>query len=98
MRANADQRGGWTGGGSKEDALGSTIRSMSESDADQARRDTWQAAIDYGIDVSLLDYLLTLAPAERIARHEQALELVQAMRQAGIKHYGFDPRSPETPE
>jgi hypothetical protein len=59
--------------------------------------DAWQAAIDEGIDVSLLEYLLTLTPAERLERHEQALALVRAMRQAGIDYYGYDPRPPETP-
>jgi hypothetical protein len=60
--------------------------------------DPWQAAIDYGIDVSQLDYLLSLTPAERIQRHEQARDLVRAMRAAGIRHYGFDPRNPEAPQ
>lgn len=58
-------------------------------------RDAWQAAIDFGIDVSQLDYLLSLTPAERLERHGQALELVRAMREAGIKYYGYDPRLPE---
>jgi hypothetical protein len=48
---------------------------------------------DTDIDVSQLDYLLSLTPAERVRRHDQALELVLALRQAGIKYYGFDPRS-----
>ena len=61
-------------------------------------RDAWQAAIDYGIDVSQLEYLLTLTPEERLLRHEQALTLVRAMRQAGIDYYGFDPRYPEPPQ
>ena len=56
----------------------------------------WQAAIDYGIDVSQIEYLLTLTPEERIIRHDQALELVRALREAGIRRYGYDPRLPET--
>jgi hypothetical protein len=59
--------------------------------------DAWQAAIEYGIDVNQLEYLLTLTPLERIERHDRALELVRALREAGIKHYGFDPRLPEPP-
>jgi hypothetical protein len=51
----------------------------------------WQAAIDFGIDVSQLEFLLTLTPTERLLRHESALTLVRAARQAGIAHYGFDP-------
>jgi len=60
--------------------------------------DAWQGAADYGIDMSQIEYLLSLTPAQRIARHEQALELVRAMRQAGIRYYGFDPRLAETPQ
>ena len=58
----------------------------------------WQAAIDYGIDVSQTEYLMSLTPLQRLIRHDQALDLVLAMRQAGIKHYGFDPNPPETPD
>ena len=57
--------------------------------------DAWQTAIDYGIDVGQLDYLLGLSPADRLARHDQALELVRALRRAGIAHYGFHPGSAE---
>lgn len=45
------------------------------------------------IDVDLLEYLQTLTPAQRIERHEAALELVRALRKAGTEHYGFDPRA-----
>lgn len=48
---------------------------------------------DDDIDVDLLDYLQTLTPAQRIERHEAALELVRALRKAGTEHYGFDPRA-----
>jgi len=48
---------------------------------------------DEDIDVALVEHLLTLTPAERIERHEAALELVRALRRAGTEHYGFDPRS-----
>lgn len=53
-----------------------------------------QAAIDYGIDVIQLEYLLTLTPAERLERHEQFLSLVEAVREGGRRHYGCDPRNP----
>jgi len=58
-------------------------------------KNAWQAAIDYGIDVSQIDDQLALTPAERIKRHSQVLVLVRALRQAGMKRYGFDPRPPE---
>ena len=71
-----------------------------QKEASSGRQDksAWQAAIDYGIDVSQIDDRLALTPAERIRRHSQVLVLVRALRQAGIKHYGFDPRPPETTE
>ncbi len=52
-----------------------------------------QHSEDDDIDVDLLDYLQTLTPAQRIELHEAALELVRALRKAGIEHYGFDPRA-----
>lgn len=71
-------------------------RDERQGDASAARHGpAWQAAIDYGIDVSQTEYLLTLTPHERLIRHEHALELVRALREAGIRHYGFDPRHPE---
>jgi hypothetical protein len=44
------------------------------------------------VDVSLIDYLLTLTPTERLLRHEQALVFVEEFRKAGREYYGFDPR------
>ena len=55
----------------------------------------YESAIEYGIDVCQLEYILTLTPAERLKRHDAALALVRAAREAGIRYYGFDPRSPE---
>jgi hypothetical protein len=52
-------------------------------------------ASESGIDMYQLEYLLTLTPAERLKRHDAALTFVLAARKAGIKYYGFDPRSPE---
>ena len=66
--------------------------------AQPATGSAWRAAVEFGIDVSQIEYLLTLSPAQRLARHDQALALVQAMRAAGIAHYGYDPRPPETPD
>ena len=62
----------------------------------EPEKSAWQAAIDYGIDVSQIDERLALTPAERIMRHSRVLVFVRALRQAGIKLYGFDPRPPET--
>jgi len=56
----------------------------------------YQDAVEYGIDVYQMEYLLTLTPAERLMRHDASLALVLAAREAGIRYYGFDPRHPET--
>jgi len=55
----------------------------------------YQDAVKFGIDMSQIEYLLTLTPAERLRRHDAALAFVLAARKAGIRYYGFDPRSPE---
>ncbi len=69
------------------------LKSMSHTAAEEMP--AYQAAVEYGIDVSQLEYILTLTPTERLKRHDAALALVLAAREAGIRHYGFDPRSPE---
>jgi hypothetical protein len=56
----------------------------------QTGRKPEELPVDF--DLSHLEELLSLTPAERLKRHAQALELVQALRRAGIRHYGFDPR------
>ncbi len=53
----------------------------------------FQSAVEYGIDIYQLQYLLTLTPAERLMRHDAALALVLAACEAGVRYYGFD-RSP----
>jgi hypothetical protein len=45
-----------------------------------------------GLDLSQIDWLLSLTPAERLKVHDDFMELVRALREAGIKHYGRDPR------
>jgi hypothetical protein len=47
------------------------------------------------LDLDLLAYVQTLTPAQRLKRMLDALELVLALRTAGIRLHGFDPRSPE---
>ena len=69
------------------------LKSSSRAAVDETP--AYQAAVEYGIDVSQLEYILTLTPAERLRRHDAALALVLAVRKAGIRYYGFDPRSPE---
>jgi hypothetical protein len=44
------------------------------------------------IDTSLVAEMLALPPAERIVRHDQALDLVLALERAGRKLHGLEPR------
>ena len=44
-----------------------------------------EAASDAGIDLSLLDSNLALTPEERVLRHEAALALMRALRQAAAQ-------------
>jgi hypothetical protein len=50
-----------------------------------------RAAVEYGIDLEQLDANLALTPLERLILHDQALQLILAMKNAGIRYYGFDP-------
>lgn len=61
-----------------------------------AAPDAWQAAVDNGIDMNEVEYLLSLTPEQRLHRHDQALQLGRALRVAGTEFYGFDPRHSET--
>jgi hypothetical protein len=40
----------------------------------------WQAAIDYGIDVTLLERNLELSPTDRMRQHDEALRLYFEIR------------------
>ena len=54
-----------------------------ENLADHLRSDggpAWQAAIDHGIDVTLLERNLALTPMERMRQHDEALRLYFARR------------------
>jgi hypothetical protein len=50
------------------------------------------------IDLSLIDYNLSLTPAERIRQHLAFARFVDVVRKAGAKHYGVDARSFEATE
>jgi hypothetical protein len=45
------------------------------------------------VDVSQIEDLLSLTPTEQLVRHQHALELVNELRKAGRRLYGFDPRA-----
>jgi hypothetical protein len=73
--------------------LASKLMRQEKDDPTHALHD----AAAYGVDIYQLEYLLTLTPAERLRRHDAALEFVLAARKAGIRHYGIHPRSTEAP-
>ncbi len=50
---------------------------MNPNSAHSQNPTAWQRAVAYGLDMSLNEYLLTLTPEERLARHEQARQLVE---------------------
>ena len=50
------------------------------------------------VDVSLIDAMLEMTLIERIEHHERVLETVRVLREEAVKHYGFDPRIPQTDE
>lgn len=57
-----------------------------ESFADQLRSGgvpAWQAALDYGIDVTLLERNLALSPTDRMKQHDEALRLYFESRRCG---------------
>jgi hypothetical protein len=49
------------------------------------------------IDTSLVDEMLALNPAQRIARHDEALDLVLALESAGKRLHGLEPRAAASP-
>lgn len=59
--------------------------------AEQALEDARRA----GIDLDLLDTKLALSYEQRVLRHESALELVLALREAGAAYEKSAPAAPE---
>lgn len=50
------------------------------------------------VDLTLIDYTLSLTPSERLRRAEEFSHFAEIVRQAGIKYYGMDPRPAEEAE
>jgi hypothetical protein len=55
--------------------------------ADPAASETQDQAMSQGIDVSLVEHLLTLSYEERLDAHESARQLVNDLMQAGRNYY-----------
>ena len=67
---------------------------MSEPEWEQLLRMTHASVQDEnGIDVTQIDYVLSLSPTERLAQLEQEIANDAILHDASIKHYGFDPRA-----
>jgi hypothetical protein len=60
------------------------LRALCDSHAEQD---------ESGVDLTLIDHMLSLTPTERIEALEQTLELERALREASIKLYGYDART-----
>lgn len=70
---------------------------MGNSERRDEAGEALKRAETFGIDVSLLRENLTLTPTERLRRHEQALELAEALRRAGEKKHGPFPPPDQLP-
>ncbi len=46
----------------------------------------WRAAYEVGLDMSLLESALSLSPEERLAEHQQVLDFLLQVREAGGAH------------
>lgn len=57
-------------------------KSASKGNTATAQPDPVQEAIDYGVDISMLKDNLALTPAERLRRHDMALNLVEMLQKA----------------
>ena len=66
-----------------------------ESNPEPVPADGRSFVTDAEADAALLDDWLALSPADRIRRNDRSLALVRALRLAGTKLYGFDPRPPQ---
>jgi hypothetical protein len=47
---------------------------------------SWRAAMDAGIDMSLIEHALTLTPEQRLAEHQQVIDFLLEIREAGKTH------------
>lgn len=61
------------------------------------RRTAWERAKAYGIDTTLLEANLALSYSARVLQMLHALELMQALQQAGAQYYAKHRRTPKTP-
>ncbi|MGA2662634.1 MAG: hypothetical protein ABSH34_34575 [Verrucomicrobiota bacterium] len=46
----------------------------------------WRAAYEAGVDMSLIDGALRLTPEERLAEHQQVIDFLLELQEAGRSH------------
>jgi hypothetical protein len=67
---------------------------LTEADWERLRNLQWSDIQDEnGVDLTLIDYMLSLTPTQRLEALEQLMQFDDALTRARIRHYGFDPRA-----
>jgi hypothetical protein len=46
----------------------------------------WRAAHEAGLDMSLIEEFLKLTPEQRLAEHQQVIDFLESVRDAGPSH------------
>jgi hypothetical protein len=74
--------------------MSDTDQKMTEADWEQLRNLQLSDIQDEnGVDLTLIDYMLSLTPTQRLETLEQFLAFDDMLTAARVKHYGFDPRA-----
>ena len=67
---------------------------MTEADWEKLRNLQWSDIQDEnGVDLTLIDYMLSLTPTQRLEALERFMEFDDELTRARIKLYGEDPRA-----
>ena len=73
--------------------MSETDHNLTEAEWEKLRNLQWSDIQDEnGIDLTLIDYMLSLTPTQRLEKLEQLMQFDDALTEARIKRYGFDPR------
>ena len=46
----------------------------------------WRAAMEAGVDMSLIEHALSLNPEQRLAEHQQVIDFLLTVQGAGLAH------------
>ena len=47
---------------------------------------SWRAAMEAGVDMSLIEHALTLTPEQRLAEHQQVIDFLLTVQEASPAH------------